>query len=252
MSILLERQPELPLQQGDVLADIETYYSDYTGGSDDRTATEGEGSVLVLSRPCKAIRSDLILVAPIVAKQLDGVMDEQSFDDLKEFFEGIRDGLSEADTFYLGNLGPDEKKRYAAKLDRIRTIKIPVDAEARRAFSGTHRSHRLNPEFQRDLHLRIFRSFASLGFDDEEWWPDEDLRLIVNSGKARIAALEAEVAKNLDERGRLEVGGVKEKRLNACDEATKGSRERLEALRKQVGPLSEELERRSKKPTAKT
>jgi hypothetical protein len=121
--------------------------------------------------------------------------DVETFDDIREFLTDLRDGT-----------------------DSLHTVELPEGDEALHPFIQQKRIGRLNIDFARDLHLRIFRAFASLGFDDHRWMSTEDLRWLVSRGRsektsAETALRDAETAlhaaqaqgfKNPNERQHLE------------------------------------------------
>jgi hypothetical protein len=178
MPILVPVGPDAPLDQGDVLENIVTAL----GGHD--VAANVAGPVLVISRPCNANVDKQIIVAPIAKCDLAALAELETFKDFLDFFKALRDGEGRPDTFYLGEMAGGSKERYVAKFDVLHTIRVPVGDDARRQFLVEHRRVRLASDFQRDLHQRLFRAFASLGFDDERWWTDEDLKVLVEKGKA--------------------------------------------------------------------
>src|SRR5689334_21148701 len=98
-----------PLEQGDVLKGITVFE---TAGGD--PAGDNPEYVLVISRPCNAIRDGHVVVAPIASRDLgsNGIKEADTLARIRSFFEGVRDGRHAPDRFYLGALGTDEKKRY--------------------------------------------------------------------------------------------------------------------------------------------
>ena len=237
MAILRPADPDAPLQQGDLLDDVLTATADGEGPHCSKP-----GMVLVVSRNCQALRSGHVIVARVVKRSLAGLKEEaNTLEDLITFFTQVRDGEGQPDTFYLGEIEAGSVDRYAAKFDQLFTIKVSEAAEERASYLEKHRRYSLSPEFAHDLHQRLFRAFASMGFDDDAWFTDADLKLIVGHGESQLASLDAAIGAA---KSRLEVvvasGGNKkdEKDLNkALDElepkATK--------LRQQLQPLQAEL-----------
>ena len=122
MPILLPAQPDdQPLEQGDVLAEVQTFVADYT--APEPAPVLDEGVVIVVSRPCNALRAKRLVVAEVVRRPLSGLKGAETLRDLKAFFVTVRDGDGTPDTFYLGELEPGTD-RYFAKLDSLRTIQI--------------------------------------------------------------------------------------------------------------------------------
>jgi hypothetical protein len=188
MAILISPDPTSPLQQGDVLEKVTLFYTGLDG-----SPVSIERDVVVLSRPCNALRDKLVTVAPIVERPLPALRDATDLDELIRAFTRIRDGEGQKDLFYLGPKGSPRDKRYAAQLSTLYTLEVPVENTARAAYLQQHRQHALAPEFARDLHLRILGAYASLGFDDDGWWSDDDLALVVSRGEALRSQAEARV-----------------------------------------------------------
>jgi hypothetical protein len=241
MAILRPADPEAALRQGDLLDDVITATAD-----GDTPHCSVPGMVLVVSRNCQAMRSENVIVARVVKQSLDGLKEEaETLDDLLAFFAEVRDGDGQPDTFYLGELQSGSSDRYAAKFDRLFTIKVPEAKEERAAYLKKHRRSSLTMEFIHDLHQRLFRAFASLGFDDEGWFTDADLNLIRTFGESRLRSLDAEVA---TARTRLEIvktsGGNKkeEKDLNRTIDETENKARKVREL---LAPLQSEAKRRA-------
>src|SRR5262245_34629966 len=93
---------------------------------------------------------------------------------------------------------------FCGRLDSLHTIQVPKSGTAeRQAFLASARIASLNREFTRDLHLRIFRAFASLGFDDHCWFSSGDLRALVAVADRDEAKHQADL---LAVRAKLKVG----------------------------------------------
>jgi hypothetical protein len=246
MPILLPAQADnQPMEQGDVLGEIQTYVADHM--SSDPAPIMDEGLVLVISRPCNALRSKRLVVAEVVKRSLAGLKGAETLREIKVFFVTVRDGDGTPDTFYLGELepGPD---RYFAKLDSLRTIQVPDDEGARQAFIKRHRRFKLNPEFARDLHVRIFKAYASLGFDDDGWWTDADLDLSCRKGEADVAALRAAVQALEAQLDVLKTAEGSKKELKQNEEQLKEKRGALASAEKELDPLLIELKKRGRRP----
>jgi hypothetical protein len=114
----------------------------------------------------------------------------QTFDDVRAFLTDLRDGTDSPDVFYLGQL-PGHEGRFGARLDSLHTIQIPGGENALQQFTTQRRIGRLYVDFARDLHLRMFRAFASLGFDDCRWLATDDLRWLVSKGQSELTAAES-------------------------------------------------------------
>jgi hypothetical protein len=76
--------------------------------------------------------------------------------------------------------------------ERLHTISIPVGPQ-RQAFLEAHRVYSIDEAFVHDMHQRLFRAFASLGFDDHGWWSPADFEILMSKADAELATLSAEV-----------------------------------------------------------
>ena len=200
-----------PLLQGDLLRGVTVVET----GADGNAEMDDPPFVLVLSRPCNALRAARVVVAAVRARDLgsDGIKDAKTLADIRDFFEGVRDGFSAPDRLYLGALTSDPSKRFFAHLDSHHTIQLPKDVEARAAFVEKQRVFHLEDAFVRDLHLRIYNAFASLGFQDEAWLSDEDLSIVVAIARADLARLRADHDGLAAALAASQVAGVKDKQL---------------------------------------
>ena len=116
------------------------------------------------------------------------------FDKAKKYLSRLRDGNGSPDVFYLGQLyGKESEGRFAARFDSIHTIEVPQKPDLRTAFVEKHRFAKLHVDFQRDLHTRLFQSFATLGFDDISWFSDADLTFVVEMGNAEIKTFQLDI-----------------------------------------------------------
>lgn len=235
MPIILPTANDGPLTQGDILQGVKLFATrlDKSGG----TASESSGELcLVLSRPCVAAHKSCLIVAQLRNQSPSLPKEVQSFDDALAFFTDTRDGLDTPDRFYIGSI-PNYDNRFYVMLDRIFTVVLNERDDLR-----TRRIATLDPEFARDLHLRIFRSFASLGFDDVRWFSTEDLKLLIRYGKAEISALRKAQSDQDLAKGQQEFRGqqFKEKDLEKTSK-------QLEALELRIRPFVDELARRNQK-----
>jgi hypothetical protein len=244
MPILLPPDHASPLDQGDVLADIETHRT-RTDGSPNPTSRR---FVLVLSRPCNSLRDDHVVVAPVEPGRIPQIKEPQTPEELLRVFERIRDGEGAPDRFYLGAATPGDSNRYVAKLDELYTIEVPKKPDERAQFLERHRRFRLDPSFARDLHVRVFRAFASLGFDDVAWWSDGDLELVVNQCDAWVRKIESEIEtlrQGADpRRDVLAASGEPGKAIHRLDEEIKSAEKRKREILAQYERERRELERR--------
>lgn len=192
MPIVVLPEEDSPLMQGDILRKVPF------------AITEADGSlgvdiiakfVLVMSRPCKALRDDLIVVAPVVAFPMDfaEVLKEPAggLDKMRRYLSGQRDGIKGgdfSDSLYLGTLEAGSPKRFAAQLTTLATVKVPPsnNMAERDKWIREHRVSRLDGEFLRDLHTRLVLTYTRLGFDDNSWFSDVDLEMMISAGEAEV------------------------------------------------------------------
>lgn len=239
MPILENAPPTADLAQGDILQGVRLFQTDepwLDGGGEAKKAPGG--LCLVLSRPCVAAHKDRIVVANI-AKYPDNQPKEiADFQRALDFMISMRDGTGSPDVFFLGQI-PNLSGRYCARLDAIFTIGIPRSRDDRLKFVEVRRIARLSADFARDLHLRLFQSFANLGFNDQSWFPDHELEWLVNLGQRDIKTAESELLKKQAERGARDAQGLQNKTGEI--EKLQGN---LQRIRDQVAPFVKELQQR--------
>ena len=200
MPVILQAPDSAPLTQGDILKGLPFA----TTSADGKLQADAKARyVVVVSRPCKALRDPFVVVAPVHESKLDlsqlrermtsagkGAGEQVSLDRARRFLAGVRDGGQFSDSFYLGDLEMGSGKRFAADLSALSTMQVPTDAEIRSAWVKDHRIWRLDIEFARDLHVRLFNTIARLGFDDHGWFADPDLDIIITDGEKEVAQLQ--------------------------------------------------------------
>jgi hypothetical protein len=245
MPIIEPTRSNTPLTQGDILSGITLFVTREgwgdTGGDAGKAATK---LCVVLSRPCVAAHKKHIVVAGI-DKVNDKVPREvESFETVLNFLNKQREGERSPDLFYVGQL-PGRSGRFCARLDLLFTIEVPSEPFLRQQFLEQRRLATLHPDFARDLHLRLFNAFASLGFDDHDWLSTDDLEWLVTQGKADLAAAQQAV---------LQLEALKASRtaegaqFNESD--LTNARKRLEVLRDRVKPFEQDLAKRRAEPGA--
>lgn len=228
-----------PLSQGDILEGVRLFSTQEpwveNGGSSRMLDAK---LCLVISRPCVASHKTHVTVVPI-EKVNSGIPDDvKSFSDVLEFLTSLRDGTNTPDMFYIGEL-PERKGRFAARLDSFHDVQFPSGKD-RAEFVAKCRIGRLDIEFSRDLHSRIFRAFASLGFDDTGWITDEDLEWVLEKGRAEIADAQRDLHDKQAEQSKKSFSG-KDMPQNVVSK----SQERLDRVKEVLAPFEEELMRRS-------
>jgi hypothetical protein len=244
MPILVPAQAETPLRQGDVLFGTTAYGTDAEGEPVAHDKNAGVEALLVMSRPCNALRDQTVVVAPVRKRPLQELPANATFQDLVRFFQHVRDGDGALDQFYLGEFEPGSPDRYFAKFDLLFTIGVPGEEVARLEFLRAHRKYSLNDDFVRDLQIRVFRAFSSLGFDDYGWWSDGDLGALVARGDAEIAQLEAEIQ---GLQSRIQTGnmaGTNAREMKRTREELETKERALSKAREALRKYREEYERR--------
>lgn len=198
MPIVVPAEPGSHLSQGDILRDVPIAVANLEGGT---SANARVPFVLVVSRPCKALRDTTIVIAPVNVFKVDlAVLDKKpqgALDRTRRLLSGFRDGVTItpefSDDFYLGTIEPTSGVRYAAKLTLLASAMVPEAAAERAQWVRARRVGRLEPDFRRDLHLRLSLTFARLGHDDFRWYSDADLELVINAGQTELQQLELEL-----------------------------------------------------------
>ena len=189
MPIVVPARASTRLRQGDIVKACPLTVTDHAGGGSPSIVTESFPYLLVLSRDCRAIRDELISVAPLKPFPLPD--DGATFEKVRTVLTVSRDGGRNPDLFYIGPVVSDGP-RFAADLRTPFVIKIPPEGSQRDSWISSNRLARIDDDFIDHLHSRIFASFARKGFDDHEWLPDADLRLLVIHAESEETALEAE------------------------------------------------------------
>ncbi|MHB1424086.1 MAG: hypothetical protein ACYC3I_12990 [Gemmataceae bacterium] len=233
-----------PLSQSDILKGVSLFVTHKPWGEDGGSGRKTEHPLgLVLSRPCVAAHKDRVIVAAI-EKYKKPPPEFEDFDEAHEFFKEIRDGHTTLDLFYLGQM-PGYEGSFCARLDSLHTIRIPTDLADMAAFLAACRIGILNSNFARDLHLRLFRAFASLGFDDSAWFSTEDLRTVVMVADRDTKRLEAELS---DVQLKLQAGGAQsfthETERKKLESKQAELPKKINALQIKTSPFREELNRR--------
>ncbi len=191
MPIIEAPTPGSPLSQGDILADINLFTTGEAGHAQNGTAMKSpRGLCVILSRPCVIEHKKSVIVAGIDKFPDSTPREADTFKKILSFLTNLRDGASSPDVFYLGQL-PVLSGRYAARFDDLHTIQVPPAGPERVAFADAKRIGVPHPDFARDLHARLFRAVASMGFDDHGWLSDSDLKWLVDSGQADLLRVRA-------------------------------------------------------------
>ena len=229
---IIEPAGQSPLSQGDILKGVRLFATARAWEKSADSVQHPANLCMVLSRPCSVAHKPHLIVAA-VEKYPDAVpKGAESFSDVREFLTALRDGIGAPDVFYLGQL-PKRHGRYCARMDAVFSVEIPQAKEELDAFLAVGRLGSLNPEFVRDLHLRIFTAFASLGFHDQQWLSDDDLNWLIKSGEKDFARIDVERREAAAAIARGEAEGTHPKQQQL---------DRLNSLKKQLGDLEAELQ----------
>ncbi|MSR56130.1 MAG: hypothetical protein EXS05_00415 [Planctomycetaceae bacterium] len=193
MPIIEPSKPWEPLCQGDLLKEVSLRSTRAPWNADElSTSVLKHRLCIVISRPCVAMHANAVVVSAIEQYTHRKPTPFEDFDEAMQFYKDLRDGHSSPDLFYLGQVEGFEGS-FCAHLDSLHTIDIPKVKPKRAEFIADRRIARLTPEFAKDLHLRIFRSYASLGFDDHSWLSTDDLTAVVGFGKRDVLKIATEI-----------------------------------------------------------
>lgn len=233
--------PEAPLSQGDILKGVPLFR---TSSSEPAAAVAcASPFCLVISRPCVTLHKGRIVVAEVAPYAKERPQFE-TFDEAKEFYDDVRDGKSSPDRFYLGQLD-GQRGSFCARLDSLHTIEVPEAEALRRKYVADRRVAQLDPAFARDLHGRLFRAFASLGFDDHAWYSTADLEVLVTLGEKAVAIAESEYS---GAKARMLAGQSqaynKPGEEKGLENAVEKQRLAVEKVKAELQPLKDELTRR--------
>jgi hypothetical protein len=187
--------PSTPLSQGDILKGVCLFSTKKSWAPNGGEPAPTPNTLsLVLSRPCVAAHGASIVVALIEQYKNKAPVEFSSYEAALDFFTAIRDGQTTPDLFYLGQI-PNIPGVYCARFDSVHTIQVPKEGTSeRQAFLAASRIGRLDEAFAHDLHVRHFRAFASLGFDDHGWFSTDDLRVLVAVADKDEKKLQADLA----------------------------------------------------------
>jgi hypothetical protein len=240
---IIERPGQSPhLSQGDILEGVRLFVTQ-GGWEEDGISVRCKSKLcMVLSRPCSLHHKRNIVVAAIDKYLNSAPQDAKSFREVRQFLTDMRDGVGSPDLFYLGQI-PSKQGRFAARLDSLHTIGIPDEADDVEQFIGAYRVGSLNEDFRRDLHLRLFTAFASLGFQDEQWLSEDDLAWLIKSGENETAAdrLALSGAEMAAAKSKAEGKSLKKEQRDSLTRLG----EKIDNLESELQPYRDELARRS-------
>jgi len=139
--------------------------------------------------------------------------------------------------------------RYYAHLDSIHTIVAPPP-EQLKDFLRQSRVARLTIEFVRDLHVRLFGAFASLGFDDVGWFSDVDLSWLIDLTERELLEKKGKLQDLKAQASGREASGVKwpEKRVDQQLKEVANLEEEIRTMESEVLAYQQELQRRPPQP----
>jgi hypothetical protein len=244
MPIIEQVAPDTPLTQGDILKGVSLFSTRKAWENGGESVKSQAQLCLVVSRPCLALHGEWVTVTAI-ERYKNRPPEFSSFDRAQTFYKEIRDGLTAPDNFYLGQIGGFEGS-CCARFDSFHKIQLPKDGtDERAAFVREHRIGRLHTDFAHDVHLRLFRAFASLGFDDHRWFPNADLQVLVTIAEKELASKKAEL---LGVQQKLQLGQSQgfhnEDQKKSLEKEEACLKEALEAMADAAQPYRDELTRR--------
>jgi hypothetical protein len=219
--------------------------ADWTGAS----SLDKVDTCMVISRPCAAAHKAAMVVVPVRPLNVELQMLKDDFNKVLQFLEKkLRDASDMPDRFYLGELPDTNQGFFAAYLDSLHTIQLP-ESETLKTFLQEMRIARLSDSFLRDLHYRIFRSVAQLGFEDHGWFCDRDLELLVSAGDAMLAGLtqKASQAKQDYLATKNDQAATKPK-LDGLEKAAKNAEMEVNKFKEKLSPYKQEWNQRQGRP----
>ena len=247
MPILETPKNDDPLAQGDILHGVALYAT-----GNDWAETKGSPELLqtidlclVISRPCVLRHKNQIVVAAVKAKVEKVPTEIDTFDKVLTFLNQLRDGHGSPDRFYLGQIPDLPSGRYYSHLDSLHSVAVP-EAKELAAYLCSHRVARLSNTFCRDLHVRLFSTFANLGFNDVEWFSDSDLKWLVDLGLGECSRKRTELdGKNAD-LSSLQASGaaINSKHTESIRTAIVKLSKEVDDIKAKLSPYEEELRRR--------
>ena len=239
MPIIEGPEPGSPLSQGDILKDLDLFLTaDGWGEKGGRPEKSPYHLCLVLSRPCVIEHKNTVIVASVEKLKDSPPRDANTFESVLSFLTRLRDGPESPDVFYLGQI-PGMSGRFAARFDLLHTIRVPPAGPERQSFVNARRIAVLNHEFVRDLHVRLFRAVATLGFDDHRWLSGSDLEWLVDTGRAELLKAQSKTQELRAKKSSQQAQGGRfdPKELDVAEQAE-------QALRESLRPYEEEHQRR--------
>jgi len=238
MPIIEPADVQTAVNQGDVLSKVPLHRTVIADG-EPKSVPSKSPLCMVISRPCNLAHKQDILVAEIVKFNESVPREVEKFSQALDFLRTQRDGGGTPDCFYLGKI-PGHEGRFVARLDALFTLSVKEKTKLLH-----HRIASLNPDFQRDLHLRVFNAIASLGFDDVDWLPTSDLEFLKQIGERELANLDSQAADERATKARQDFGSNK---FN--DKTLTGLEQRIASLRSEMEPYLTKLSERQRASTA--
>jgi hypothetical protein len=250
MGILEHVNTDEPLTQGDILRGLKLFVTgpDWSleGGSVEEVADAQY--CMVVSRPCVCVygHKGQIVVVSVEEFRVSVPVTVQTLDNYRKFFSLLRDGKDMPDRFYLGIIPGATAQRFSARLDSLHTILTPVNKADFDKFVRDHRVARLSSDFARDLHLRVFRSFSELGFDDYAWYETTDLEILVTSGNRDLNEARRNLdSKKLDLANKKIQGDTNHKHINNLEKEVVSLESQVKEIEDALKPFAAELARRT-------
>lgn len=223
---------------------------------------------LVISRDCAGTNGAAVLVAqihatkpglPKVKRAVDDASGakgsglaktlEEQFEDALGVLEAARDGGASPDAIYLGTLPGAGAARWAARLDRVLHIELPQAIAPRSAWVRKYRTFRLTEDFRRSLPTRLYWALCRAGYDDHDWFADEDLKFLIGIGDAWVSQLERDLSLARVERDRFEADAdeaARQKGMRQQVEGVAALERQLQGVKDRLAPYRTRLDSRAK------
>jgi len=247
MPIIEPANPDLLLSQGDILEGVSLFvtqqpWTDKGGGPEKIT----NRMCIIVSRPCVVGHKGHVIVAAIEKMANNPPKTAQTFEDILNFLTDLRDAPDSPDRFYLGQL-PNEEGRFNAKLDSLHTVQIPSESD-QAGFRALKRIGHLNDAFVRDLHTRLFRSFATLGFDDIRWLSSKDLEWLASRGQSELLEAQRNLANTQTALSSAKAQGIRNpNEQKNLEKAMTEAQNQLDNLTLRIQPYVDEHKMRSER-----
>ena len=246
MPILIEASGDAPLTQGDILKDLALFATEANGGDPGSSYKVKSPLCMVVSRPCAVLHKQQIIVAAIERVAVPLPREAKTLESVRQFLEELRDGGGTPDRFYLGQQIPNfhEEGRFFARLDSLHTVKAPPAGQLAELLR-VRRIATLADDFRRDLHRRVFSAFATLGFDDFGWYPNQDLNWIIAVAEEEVSSIEKDIKEKESQISKNIAAGESSRNQSLSSEVER-LRGNLTQVRGKLDPFRDERAKRGR------